>query len=163
MNPFVHSRENAERSLLKHVAAAADEVNMLLAAGIRSINFPPGLADGAVQVLNKAGGWSASVLERTEEAARIVVKRDVTALREGDCPFFSYDQARAQSLEHIGKAANLINEQFSKGARTFVQPIGIVDDLVDLLNEPCTRLKATITHRDEDNQMAGRFVICEVD
>jgi hypothetical protein len=160
-NPFTHSRRHAESALLDNVAAVAGQVNALLASGVRSITFPPGLADGAVQVLNEAGGWVASVRERGEENSRVIVKVDPAAPRSDGCPFISYEQARAQSLEHVGKAANQINEQFYKGVRAFVQPIGLIDDLVSLINEPVTGLRAVVTQRDEDDQMVGRFVVSD--
>jgi hypothetical protein len=163
-NPFITSRRNARRTFKNNLSKKADQVNEMLASGTRSLVFPPGFVDVAAEMLCGAGGWVATVKDRGDESARVVVREDPDVpRRDDDCPFISLSTARARSLEYVGKSATKIVEQLGNGVRVFIEPLGIADDLVKLLNEPGTGWKAEVQRRDEEDQMVVRFLVTESD
>lgn len=161
-NPFVNSREIVRNSLGSAIADTADKVNLLLASGIRSIVFPVGIADAACLAINQAGGWHATVKQKDEENARIIVKQDPQQVSSDGSPYISCGMAHTQSMEHVGRACGEIVKAMALGHRAFIQPIGRLDEIVALLNASGD-WRASVTHRDEDDKMEGRFVVSEVD
>lgn len=161
-NPFDNSRQVVNDNLRNAIADTADKVNLLLASGIRSIVFPVGIADAACLAINQAGGWHATVKQKDEESARVIIKQDSQQASSGGSPYISSAVAHTQSMEHVGRACGEIVKAMAAGHRAFIQPIGRIDEIVNLINASGD-WRAAITHRDEDDKMEGRFVVSEVD